>query len=777
MPEPLFQYWLDDDNDRSTSPILHGDANGDGELSQSEIASITAVPSGSLGAIERVEVTATAESESKGDADEYQATKLASTVSFRNENTTAARVVGKVFHDTNQNGTQDGGEVPLSDVIIRCSNGYETKTSVTGAYTFALTPGSYSILEADPNGYTSTTPNTVTVTLAPGEVEQVFFGDVSESGTGYIHGHVFNDINENSVRDYGEGGLEGVNVFLDTGAFDRTDSTGTFSFSVAVGNYTVTEVDSTGYASTTANVVDVNVSSDGDSVEVLFGDFAATSYGTIRGLVYLDDNNNGAHDTGEQGIANVTISLGTGDVTVSDTQGEFSFSVPPGPYKVTETDPADHTSSTVNTVNCVVKADEITYVSFGDIGQQDVSFQEITLGDTERALSITALDFTEDNRSDKDIILGTHYVGGSNDILAWWNQRKNSSTPNSGIFNNTPDFQRGIDADVNVVISADLNNDGFGDAISGQASNSNNLSIWVTNSSGGSKGQLPTTPTSRYTSAGTAVRGIALGDFDGDANVDMAVGLSGGAGIGRFEVWHGTGSGSFTQASDDLYPLVPGTLSSFGEVVALKSGDFNGDGVDDLVAGVQMSSTYGYIVLMLFDAGAGYGQDYVIRSAFAVYGAIQDVHVVDMLEDDQNDLDILVAMEHSETTGLIEVWHNDSSYGFGVNDGVNVIPNDTADPGGAPLSITTMKVDNDIFPDVVVGTRNSATYNGEVVVYRAFGFLPLNGTVISSSGSGEIVTLTSDDFNKDGAADIAVGTRVSSTSGKVVIYFNEQSAF
>jgi hypothetical protein len=106
-----------------------------------------------------------------------------------------------------------------------------------------------------------------------------------------------------------------------------------------------------------------------------------------------------------------------------------------------------------------------------------------------------------------------------------------------------------------------------------------------------------------------------------------------------------------------------------------------------------------------------------------------------------------------------------------------LFPNDTADPDGSPLSLTALRIDNDVFPDLAVGTRNGSSYTGAVVTYRAFGFLPLNGTVISSSGSGEVVTITSDDFNKDGAPDIAVGTRVSSTAGKVVIYFNEQTAF
>jgi hypothetical protein len=86
------------------------------------------------------------------------------------------------------------------------------------------------------------------------------------------------------------------------------------------------------------------------------------------------------------------------------------------------------------------------------------------------------------------------------------------------------------------------------------------------------------------------------------------------------------------------------------------------------------------------------------------------------------------------------------------------------------------KVDNDVFPDFLVGTRQSTSYNGQVVLYRAYGYLPELGTVISSSGVGEIITMSAGDFNKDGAPDLATGTRSSATSGKVVIYFNQRPA-
>jgi hypothetical protein len=775
-PAPLFQYWLDTDDDRTTPPELHGDTDGNGALSQSEIAGMVPVPDAALAEIEIVDVTTTAEAERSTDPDYYQPTELRSSVSFRNRNNTAGRVVGRVFHDNNKNGVQDDTEVPLHDVTIRCSNGYSVKSNVNGFYNFILAPGTYTVQEVDGTGYISTTPNTVPITIGPGEYIEVNFGDVSETGTGFIYGRVFNDLNENGVRDTSEPGINGVKVFLDTGAFDYSDSSGTFEFSVAVGNYTVTEIDSTGFASTTPNVVDVNIASDGDSANVIYGDYEVKNFGEIQGLVFLDKDNDGVYDPNEAGIPNVSISLENGDLAVTDVNGEFVFTLAPGDYKVTEQDPPNHTSSTVNTVSVSILENDVVQVLFGDIGQEDVSFQEITLGDTERALSICSMQLLEDNRSDQDIVLGTHYVGGSNDILAWWNQRKNSSTPNSAIFETTPTFQRAIDADVNVVIAHDLDLDGHDDIITGLASNSNNLNIWLTSTQDPTFGQLPTTPDARYTASGLEVLDLALGDFDGDKHTDIAVGLSNGYGIGRFEVWEGSGA-NYTQNIDGTYTTIPGSSITLGEVVAIESADFNDDGYDDLVVAAQSSPYSSYVFLLLNDPTRSSGKSFARRSVFAVNGTIKDMLIVDMMEDDQGDLDIILGTEISSAVGRVEVWHNNGSNAFGTDVSGTLMPNDTSDPGGSPLSINALRIDNDVFPDLAVGTRNGSSYTGDVVIYRAFGFLPLNGTVISSSGSGEVVTITSDDFNKDGAPDIAVGTRVSSSAGKVVIYFNEQTAF
>jgi hypothetical protein len=81
-------------------------------------------------------------------------------------------------------------------------------------------------------------------------------------------------------------------------------------------------------------------------------------------------------------------------------------------------------------------------------------------------------------------------------------------------------------------------------------------------------------------------------------------------------------------------------------------------------------------------------------------------------------------------------------------------------------------LDPDVFPDVVAGLRTTQ-YSGALNVYRAFGYLPSSGTEWSHTGSGEIVTLTLQDFNLDGLEDIAVGTRTALSTGELVVYFGQ----
>ena len=54
---------------------------------------------------------------------------------------------------------------------------------------------------------------------------------------------------------------------------------------------------------------------------------------------------------------------------------------------------------------------------------------------------------------------------------------------------------------------------------------------------------------------------------------------------------------------------------------------------------------------------------------FEVFGKITDIELVDMVEDGDGDLDILVATEHLDTVGGIELWHKEDDGAFGLING------------------------------------------------------------------------------------------------------------
>jgi uncharacterized repeat protein (TIGR01451 family) len=88
-----------------------------------------------------------------------------------------------VFNDLNGNGVQDGGENGLSGVTITLRNGEGTAIATTttvgdGSYQFTnVSAGSYTVEETDPSGFVSTTPNTVSTTVAAGGAANANFGD------------------------------------------------------------------------------------------------------------------------------------------------------------------------------------------------------------------------------------------------------------------------------------------------------------------------------------------------------------------------------------------------------------------------------------------------------------------------------------------------------------------------------------------------------------------------------------------------------------------------
>lgn len=131
-----------------------------------------------------------------------------------------------------------------------------------------------------------------------------------------IAGSVFADLNSDGVQDAGEKGLGQITVQLDAGANGTidavtfTDVAGTYSFSdVADGTNTVIAIPPAG---TTAVGPTTRVAITAGDANVATPAIGLTPNGTIRGEVFADLNGNGQRDSGEAGLAGVTVLIDTG---------------------------------------------------------------------------------------------------------------------------------------------------------------------------------------------------------------------------------------------------------------------------------------------------------------------------------------------------------------------------------------------------------------------------------------------------------------------------------
>jgi len=762
LPQPLFTYWIDDDDDPFTAEVLHGDVDGDGVLSQSEIAAIGDVPASDLALVTRVIVTVTAEDGESSGRGGYRTRKLVSSVSFRNQIRRAGVITGTVFQDNDGDGVFDWhDEPPIPGTVVRLDTGTEFRTNEHGRYHFEVSPGIYSVTELDPAGYVSTTPNVATVDVLTGTTQTVDFGDRPGLGIGTIRAFVYSDDNLNGAPDGGERGLENVIVTLNTGLRDTTDANGNASFNVPVGAYTVVETDSSGWTSTTPNVVEVVLATEGDVGLVQFGDVVGGASGRIAGTVFLDDDQDGEFDVGETGIADVPIILSSGDSTVTNGDGGFSFTVAPGSYGIREYDLEGYSSSTPNNVLVTVAPDSTVEVFFGDLYDTSVNFTVVTVGTTDRALSIAAVDLGEDIKNDPDIILGTETAGTSN-LHVWHNQRKNANTAIVSLFTATPTFSRNAGHAVQSMLATDLNADGHPDAITGLATNvTSNLLTWITQAVIPNEGVFGLTPAYSY-QTGSATTVLALERVSSPTGGSAVVVGAGGATGGRAEIYLVATNGSFgRQATSDLLLDGDGAL---GDVTAIASGDFDGDGRPDLAIGQDEGNYAGRVSIFL--AHELLPWTWYPATTLETWGSVLALEAVDMKEDNAGDLDLIVGTSMGASSGRVQLWHNDGRARFGDSG----LPSDYVDAGGEVLAIGTTLLDPDVFPDVIAGLR-TGPYAGALRVYRGTGFLPSDGTQISIPGSGEVSTLTIDDFNIDGLKDVAAGTRTAFSTGELVIYF------
>ncbi|MCI0637252.1 MAG: hypothetical protein L0206_25550, partial [Actinobacteria bacterium] len=273
------------------------------------------------------------------------------------------------------------------------------------------------------------------------------------------------------------------------------------------------------------------------------------------------------------------------------------------------------------------------------------------------------------------------------------------------------------------------------------------------------------------TGLGAQVLAVAVGDVRGTSAVDLVVGTRVADGQGRLEVWTGAGTGTFSLGALDTYTLSAGDVP-LGEPYGIAIGQIDGTGGNDIAIATRTGYYTGRIEVFLQNGSSG---QFVPTYSYAVSGQANAIALKDMKEDGANDKDIVVATSRYAGGGEIELWLNDGRGQFGVFDPntYSSVKSDSIAVGGEVISISVSNMDPDVYPDVCAGLKTFSGYTGSLVVYRGFGYLPNSGTAWSGSEIGEVVAMDTNDFNKDGKMDVVVGTRTGSTTGKLVVYFQQ----
>ncbi|MBI3365901.1 MAG: T9SS type A sorting domain-containing protein [Ignavibacteriae bacterium] len=234
-------------------------------------------------------------------------------------NMRAGLITGVIYNDNNSNGVRDSGEMPLDNWklhLVRIDGEIVgdsiAHSAVNGVYQFTgLSPGMYIVLQEIPAGWFQTapaSPEVITISTNGQIISGKDFGNFFFS----MSGIVFDDYNGDGVRDQGEPGRNNVRLYLrkNGSIVDSvlTNASGAYALgSRGTGTYSITQMTEAGWTitSTPASII-VDHSSGLSLTDQNFGNFKKVS---VSGLVFEDNNRNGARDQSELGIVQTIISL------------------------------------------------------------------------------------------------------------------------------------------------------------------------------------------------------------------------------------------------------------------------------------------------------------------------------------------------------------------------------------------------------------------------------------------------------------------------------------
>ncbi|MEZ2284944.1 FG-GAP-like repeat-containing protein, partial [Microcoleus sp.] len=288
----------------------------------------------------------------------------------------------------------------------------------------------------------------------------------------------------------------------------------------------------------------------------------------------------------------------------------------------------------------------------------------------------------------------------------------------------------------------DFNGDGFLDLVvpMGENNSPRDLTILLGTGTTGSFG----TPISLLKPGGKDnPNGVAVGDFNGDGKLDLAVANVQSQGYSNFvSIRLGTGTGSF------------GDPTNFAQGINYKSivtGDFNGDGKLDL-ATTPYSSFDNFISILFGDGTGSFGTPVKISTQTPKF----TIATADFNGDGKLDL----VTSNNEKTNNISVFLGDGKGNF--NSPVNLSsPTNNSSTGGTGRTVVTGDFNGDSKLDIA--TNNSTDKSVSVFLGDGTGnFDTANNFNVATTG-GYPQSVVAGDFNGDGKLDLATSNYYSTS--------------
>lgn len=680
-----------------------------------------AVPASRLADISRIEITVTASSGKPDTHGQYPRTRIQTAVrSLRNTpdfGSSAWTVDGYVYTDEDFDRVKDANERGLSGALVRLGSGRATYTNASGYYSFRVPTGSYALRHVAPSGFGSfSNPDSFTIDVA-GNVTRSF-ADTSRTG-GWITASVWSDDDSDGYWDAGESALSGVTVSVADGGQSVTNARGQIEAFVPAGAYSLSVTPLSGYSTTTTNPV-TGTMTIGGTRTASFGQYKSVAT-TVTGYVFTDTDGSGTMNGIEAGRSGVTVSayIGTSTLystTKTDAAGKYTFSLPT---------PAAG-SGTTYSIGCAMVAGcypttSLLYTGLVLTGTA-VSGNNFGFGTFSSssfsgypAIAMVAMDLWENDGSG-----ATPNTKGDQDLvyvasvfgIPGWNYVTNAWTAGGTPFSSTSTVTTLLGNTPYSLYSDTL-----------RKGSTNRAADFVAGTTGSSNFELwahtgSVIPTSVLRKFGTADAGRVLSvralDCSGGTQLDLILGTRSSANKGTVEVWQSDDATSPSYTKQEVYPSaasVPG--SKMGEAQQIALADMDRDGDKDMVIATSTGAKSGEVIV-LENIGRTNGSRFRYRNMWTL----------------------------------------------------------TTDN---PKQLALADVDGDGYPDVVLGTKTSATA-GRILVYRNTHATSTWTYSLSQSFSapGCVLSMAVADLGGSSAADIAVGyvTNTTSGAGGVRIFYN-----